>query len=330
MIGWLGIAIVLAIPLVGCMPQHSENRILLMQRIDVQTLQRILFCRSVVVQAILLAFCINAVLLGEEKPTRSEEKSTQAKRLIVLTFDDASASHYSVVRPLLLKYGFNATFFITEGWDFSSNKRDYLTWDQIRTMDRDGFEIGNHTKDHLGITNKTVSQLHEQLDGIEQRCKQYEIARPVSFAWPGNAITPEAFNILKEHGIKFARRGGAPEYPYDTGQGVAYEPGIDHPYLIPSAGDARPSWQLDDFIRSVEKSGKDHIAVLQFHGVPDTAHDWVSSPINKFESYLRYLALENFTVIALRDLGKYVDPDFWPEDPFKVIEERRLRLSVKK
>lgn len=129
MIGWLGI--VLAIRLVGCMSQHSENRILFMQRIDVPTLQHILFSRSMVVQAILLAFCINAVSLGEEKPTRNEGKSTQAKRLIVLTFDDASASHYSVVRPLLLKYGFNATFFITEGWDFSSNKRDYLTWDQI-------------------------------------------------------------------------------------------------------------------------------------------------------------------------------------------------------
>ena len=37
-------------------------------------------------------------------------------KLVVLTFDDSKASHYTVVRPLLKKYGFGATFFITEGF----------------------------------------------------------------------------------------------------------------------------------------------------------------------------------------------------------------------
>ena len=36
-------------------------------------------------------------------------------RLVVLTFDDASKSHYTIARPLLKKYGFGATFFVTEG-----------------------------------------------------------------------------------------------------------------------------------------------------------------------------------------------------------------------
>ena len=36
-------------------------------------------------------------------------------------------------------------------------------------------------------------------------------------------------------------------YGYEKGQGFAYEPGLDHPLLIRSAGDARPGWTLDDF-----------------------------------------------------------------------------------
>ena len=36
-------------------------------------------------------------------------------RLVVLTFDDSSKSHFTVVRPILKKHGFGATFFITEG-----------------------------------------------------------------------------------------------------------------------------------------------------------------------------------------------------------------------
>ena len=39
-------------------------------------------------------------------------------KLVVLTFDDSAKSHYTVARPILLKYKFGATFFITEGFDF--------------------------------------------------------------------------------------------------------------------------------------------------------------------------------------------------------------------
>src|SRR5215472_391407 len=55
-------------------------------------------------------------------------------KLVVLTFDDSSKSHFTVARPLLKKYGFGATFFITEGFDFPSNKRDYMTWEEIAKL----------------------------------------------------------------------------------------------------------------------------------------------------------------------------------------------------
>src|SRR5580700_5639924 len=84
-------------------------------------------------------------------------------KLVVLTFDDASKSHFTVARPLLKKYKFGATFFVTEGFDMVTNKRDYMTWDEIARLHKDGFEIGNHTRDHLGITAKTVGDLAAQV-----------------------------------------------------------------------------------------------------------------------------------------------------------------------
>ena len=80
-------------------------------------------------------------------------------KLVVLTFDDASKSHYTVARPLLLKHKFGATFFVTEGWDFATNKTDYMTWDEIAQLHRDGFEIGNHTRDHKAVTDKSIPDL---------------------------------------------------------------------------------------------------------------------------------------------------------------------------
>ncbi|HJZ60283.1 MAG TPA: hypothetical protein VKE74_35395, partial [Gemmataceae bacterium] len=145
-----------------------------------------------------------------------------------------------------------------------------------------------------------------------------------------NAITKDALSVLKEHGIRFARRGGAPEHLYRDGRGFAYEPGLDHPLLIPSAGDARPHWTLDDLKAAVLQARAGRIAVLQFHGVPDTAHDWVSTRTEQFEAFMQYLADERFTVIALRDLARYVDPGVVPADPFGVIEDRKRLIQQKK
>jgi len=249
-------------------------------------------------------------------------------KLVVLTFDDSAKSHYTIVRPLLIKYGFGATFFITEGFDFPDNKRDYMTWEEIAQLHRDGFEIGNHTRDHLGITDTAVEQLSEQLRGIEQRCAEHAIPKPTTFAWPGNATSLAAFAILKKHGIRFARRGGAPEYPYEQGRGFAYEPGRDHPLLLPSAGDARPTWELADLIDAVEQARDGKIAILQFHGAPDTAHAWVSTAEQKFEAYLHYLAINQYQVISLSELQGYLGTEKEPDDPLTIIRERKSRLEA--
>ncbi|MDA1013718.1 MAG: polysaccharide deacetylase family protein [Planctomycetota bacterium] len=252
------------------------------------------------------------------------------EKLLVLTFDDSALTHFTIARPILKDYGFGATFFITEGFDFPTNKKDYMTWEQIAQLHREGFEIGNHTRDHLGITDAKVDKLAEQLKGINEQCRKHGIPRTVTFAWPGNAVSTKAFDLLREHGIKFARRGGAPEYPYKEGRGFAYQPGLDHPLLVPSAGDARPDWELGNFILAAQQATRGRIAVLQFHGVPDTAHAWVNTPGERFKAYMKYLAINKYKVIAMRDLEKYIDPDIAPRDPKGVIVDRQKILAAQK
>jgi peptidoglycan/xylan/chitin deacetylase (PgdA/CDA1 family) len=249
-------------------------------------------------------------------------------KLVVLTFDDSSRSHFTVARPLLKRLKFGATFFITEGFDFPTNKKDYMTWEEIAQLHKDGFEIGNHTRDHQSVSKKSLPDLPAQLRAINDRCKQHGIPAPTSFAYPGNGIELEALPRLRELGIQFARRGGAPEYLYKEGRGFAYEPGRDHPLLIPSAGDARPRWTLADFERAVSQAKDGRIAVLQFHGVPDAAHEWVNSTTSQFESYMRHLADNGFKVIAMRDLARYVDASKLPTDPQAVIEDRQAKLRA--
>lgn len=272
-----------------------------------------------------LAIAAGVVAVSGALPLMAAEPIPE--RLAVLTFDDSSRSHIEVARPLLKKYGFSATFFITEGFDFKTNKKDYMTWEEVKQLHQDGFEIGNHTRDHLSLDKASPESIKEQLAAINDRCAEHGIPKPVSLSYPGNGISAEAVKGLKENGILFARLGGAPEYTYESGNGPAYQPGKDSPLLIPSTVDVRPKWGLDEFVEAISKVKPGEIAVIQFHGVPDTAHDWVSTTSEKFEGYLRFLAEKKYKVIAMRDLKNYVDPAFSPEDPFAIIKQRQAALK---
>ena len=227
-------------------------------------------------------------------------------KVVVLTFDDSAKSHAAYVAPLLKKLGFGATFFITEGFDFPTNKAAYMTWEEIAGLHKMGFEIGNHTAKHANAAEQTREAFTADLLLIESRCQENGIPKPVSFAYPGNGIGGGVIEVLKERGYLFARRGGAPEFPYEGGQGVAFDAAKHEALLIPSAGDARPAWKLEDFVRAVTQAKDGKIAVVQFHGVPDREHPWVATEPEMFAAYMGYLKDNGYTVMALRDLAKYL------------------------
>lgn len=247
------------------------------------------------------------------------------EKVVVLTFDDGVRSQYTEVRPLLKELGFSATFFITEGFDFPLNKRDYMTWEQIRQLHLDGFEIGNHTRDHLPVTSATPAELMRQIEAVNEKCRRYGIPRPVSFAYPANEFSFDVLPVLAAAGFKLARRGGSPERPYEDGRGVGYAPGEDHPLLVPSAGDARPHWDLEDFQAALDEAGAGTVPVLQFHGVPDRQHPWVSTPPHRFKEFMTYLKENGYRVVALRDLERWVDLSIQPADPGQAIRRRAER-----
>jgi len=216
-------------------------------------------------------------------------------RLVILTFDDATASQYSVVAPLLKEYGFGATFFICEFPPNFSDTTKYMNWRQIRELDRMGFEIANHTRNHPAIAKLAEDKIVEQLSFIDQKCDSMRIAQPTTFAYPGYSLSIPVINILQGKGYQFARAGGS----------RAYDPTTDHPLLV-------PSWAMNSTNKQqiMEAFGEAHdgkIVVLTIHGVPDAEHPWVNTPPELFKEYLQYLSENHFKVIAFRDLAKYID-----------------------
>ena len=245
-------------------------------------------------------------------------------KLVVLTFDDANKSDRTFVADVLKKHGFGATFYVTEGLGFLKNKDHYTTWQEIRELHDLGFEIGNHTQFHENVARVTHEQLTASLKHIDQRCIEHGIPQPTTFCYPGFHHSLGAVRTLEGLQFQFARRGVGPEFP-DSGEGArgpAYDPKNDHPLLIPTTGYSGPKWGFDDLKWAVDQAREGKICVLNFHGVPALEHPWVSTSRGDFERYMQYLKDEKCTVIATRDLAKYVDPTKRPQDPYAPINRR--------
>ena len=139
------------------------------------------------------------------------------EKTVVLTFDDAVKSHRTIVGPLLKKLGFNATFFITHRW--MEDTKHFLSWQDVAELHGMGFEIGNHSWTHGDFsTPRAASRLAGELALVDYELGRVKVPKPVSFAWSGNSFGPEAVEVLREHGIQYARRGGQPEVEYAPGR----------------------------------------------------------------------------------------------------------------
>ena len=198
---------------------------------------------------------------------------------------------------------------MTEGLRFLEDKSRYMTWEEVADLDAQGFEIGNHTRAHRNVTTQAADELLSDIVHIDQRCTEYGITEPATFCYPGYSNGPDAVDVLRRRGFTFARRGTSPEYSSDPegGRGPAYRPEAHGPLLVPTTGATGPHYSLDDLKWSVDQADSGKVCVLTLHGVPDLDHPWVHTDPRDFETYMQHLSQNACTVIALRDLRRYVD-----------------------
>jgi len=71
-----------------------------------------------------------------------------------------------------------------------------------------GFEIGNHTRDHIRLSRMDAPKLDSELAYIEHTCSEYGIPKPVSFAYPVWNGAPYAMAVLKKKGIPVCQGRG--------------------------------------------------------------------------------------------------------------------------
>jgi len=82
------------------------------------------------------------------------------RKAIVITFDDGYADNYHTALPLLLKYGFKATFFISVAY---LGEIGMMGGTELKELLRSGMEIGSHGMVHDLLAGVSESDLSREL-----------------------------------------------------------------------------------------------------------------------------------------------------------------------
>lgn len=236
---------------------------------------------------------------------------------VVLTFDDGMESHYTRVAPLLKEYNMRATFFVSGAKDTLWQRKDDLflralnekgmSWEEIKKLHDDGFEIGNHTWGHVGATSmRSIEDVQREVYALNDKLVELGITVPTTFCYPAYLVNDIYVEGLVASGISFARSGYRPGHSKssltDLSETSFYIPGVTDPFRVPLTGalgpDRNPArvYTLDRFVHDMDRMPDGYVAVLGHHGV---IQDMI---FNDLVAVVEHIANKGYTVICFRDL----------------------------
>lgn len=174
--------------------------------------------------------------------------------LVSLTFDDAPRSVYTQAYPLLKKAGVHATIYLSTT---TLDMPNYTSWQDIKVLDANGWEIAAHTHTHADLTKLAPADMLGEIEKSQFLLKDRGFD-PVSFCAPHGAYGErELVELKKVYSSNRAAwgNGGINPYPkYDA-------------YNLVSLG-VTLNTTLDDVQKQVKAIKKDGgWLILQFHHI---------------------------------------------------------------
>ena len=118
-------------------------------------------------QAITLTELFDALYYGKALPAHP----------MILTFDDGYEDMYTDALPTLLAHHYRGVFFIITGMIGGR----YLTWNQIRVLERYGMQIGSHTIHHINVGQPPAGTTTQEELTVSKATLQSQLGQLIQF-----------------------------------------------------------------------------------------------------------------------------------------------------
>jgi len=233
-------------------------------------------------------------------------------KTVVLTFDDGLRTHYDIAYPTLSKHGFKGTIFASGE---RIGCRDHSEWNKLLKMDKDGFEIANHSYKHVNVCNEKAEWLQWQIKETEGLMSAAGISPPETFCYPGFHVNEDVKKVVDEMGYKLARSGCEYAMEFDDfqrgGSGCAYDPDVHSPFQVPCLGVFGDEYSYVDFVVDLQTKLQDgQVGIFCFHNIGirikerDGKTFGVDSSVEDFMKCIEYLSQnkDKYNVVNFRDI----------------------------
>jgi hypothetical protein len=248
-----------------------------------------------------------------------------AQKAVILNFDDDWKGQFTYAVPILEKYGFKASFFVTCGCPTYQNLtfcnhaegNSAMTWEDIGLLSELGHDIQSHGMSHKDVTTLSAMGLEYEI-GQSKKCLLEHNINSTIFGTPYGAGSGNStvVNTISEY--------------YEMGR-MGYEQLV---HLNLTDRHSLPVWTdyqaqsmyrdnntkiLDIFIEVVNSQTQfnsngmiNAIPIIVYHNVdhennsPNVSPDWLDSStidVNLFDSEMKYLYDNEFQVLTMSDLG---------------------------
>lgn len=141
---------------------------------------------------------------------------------VIITFDDGWSSTWEPAYSIMKKRGMVGTVFVVSSYADTSN---YKTWDQLRIMQMNGWDLESHGVHHVNMLLLNESEFRKELAESKARITYETNVTPLSFVFPFHSANSTYTQICGDYYRLCWTRGSEPPNPayvYRTSNGTDY------------------------------------------------------------------------------------------------------------